>query len=441
MKIKKMSKKIFILFSVSLAFLFSVCLAMPAFAGEASLYFSPASGTFYLGSTFDISIFLNTGGNDVNAVKVDLKFDPRKLQIASPTAGKSFISVWISQPTYSNINGTAFFQGGIPSPGINTSAGLVSTITFRAVAPGETSVSFLDSSQVLLDDGRGTDILTSLGRGVYAIVIPPPEGPKVFSSTHSDQNKWYKDNNPTFSWEKEEGITDFSYSIDNDFQGVPDNTPEGDHTSVSYSDLEDGFWYFHVKAKKGDIWGGTSHYLVQIDATSPADFTLVFEPVLRSPNLTSREPILSFITTDALSGLNHYELKVISLNKEKTETGFFVEIASPYKLPRLELGEYQIVVRAYDLSGNWRDVSQKIEVIEPGKIFYIIKGGIHIFGIFLSWWKVILILLLLIIFILGFILLWRRRQRSVYQRRKLLIGIKKKTKESEEEIKKRLGKT
>ncbi len=441
MKIKKMSKRIFILFSVSLAFLFSVCLAMPTFAGEASLYLSPASGTFYLGSTFDISIFLNTGGNDVNAVKVDLKFDPRKLQIASPTAGKSFISVWVSQPTYSNINGTAFFQGGIPSPGINTSSGLVSTITFRAVAPGETSVSFLDSSQVLLDDGRGTDILTSLGRGVYTIIIPPPEGPKVFSSTHPDQNKWYKDNNPTFSWEKEEGITDFSYSIDNDFQGVPDNTPEGDHTSVSYSDLEDGFWYFHVKAKKGDIWGGTSDYLVQIDATSPADFTIVFEPVLRSPNLTSREPILSFITTDALSGLNHYELKVINLNKEKTETGFFVEIASPYKLPRLELGEYQIVVRAYDLSGNWRDVSQKIEVIEPGKIFYIIKGGIHIFGIFLSWWKVILILLLLIIFILGFILLWRRRQRSVYQRRKLLIGIKKKTKENEEEIKKRLGKT
>ncbi len=441
MKIKKMSKRILILFSVSLALLFSVCFAMPTFAGGASLYLSPVSGTFYLGSTFDVSIFLNTGGNDVNAVEVDLKFDPRKLQIASPTAGKSFISVWISQPTYSNTNGNASFQGGIPSPGINTSAGLVSTITFRAVAPGETSVSFLDSSQILLDDGKGTDILSSLGRGVYTIVIPPPEGPKVFSSTHPDQNKWYKNNNPTFSWEKEEGVTNFSYSIDNDFQGVPDNIPEGDHTSVSYSDIEDGLWYFHVKAEKGDIWGGTSHYLVQIDTTSPADFTLVFEPVLMSPTITSREPIISFITTDALSGLSHYELKVINFNKEKAEAGFFVEVVSPYKLPRLDLGEYQIIVRTYDLAGNWQEVSQKIEVVEPGKIFYVIKEGIHIFNIYLTWWKATWILLLLIVFILVFIFFCRRRYKNISGKRRALKEIKNKTKKNREDIKKRLGKT
>ncbi len=59
--------------------------------GGASIYFSPASGTFYVGSTFDVSVFVNTNGNDVNAVRVDLKFDPKKLQVASPTAGKSFI--------------------------------------------------------------------------------------------------------------------------------------------------------------------------------------------------------------------------------------------------------------------------------------------------------------------------------------------------------------
>jgi len=439
-KILKINKRTVGLFIVGLILL-SLCLAMPAEAGGASLYLSPVSGTFYLGSTFDVSIFLNTGGNDVNAVKVGLKFDPRKLQIASPTAGKSFISVWISQPTYSNVEGTASFQGGMPSPGINTSSGLVSTITFRAIAPGETIISFLDSSQILLDDGKGTDILTFLGKGGYANVISPPEGPKVFSSTHPDQNKWHKDNNPTFSWEKEEGITDFSYSIDNDFQGVPDNISEGGHTSASYSDLENGIWYFHIKAKKGDVWGGTSHYLVQIDTDPPAGFTLVFEPALRSSTLISKKSILNFITTDAISGLSYYQLKFINFSKEKAkaEAGFFVEAISPYELPLFESGEWQIIARAYDLAGNWREVSQKIEVIEPGKIFYVIKGGIRIFGIYLAWWMVILILAILIIFIIVFVFFWQRRHKKTSQGRKILRKIKEKAKKNKENIKKRLG--
>ncbi len=434
-----MKKILLTLFILFLLFFAEVDFAR---AQGASFYFSPTTSTFFVESTFDVSIFVNTGGNKINAVKVDLKFDSKKLQIASPTAGKSFISVWISQPTYSNIKGTASFQGGIPSPGINTSAGLVSSITFRAIAPGETTISFLDSSQVLLDDGKGTNILNSMGRGVYDIIIPPPEGPKVFSSTHSDQNKWYKNNNPSFSWEKEEGVTDFSYSIDQDFHGVPDNIPEGDHTSVSYSDLKDGIWYFHVKAKKGNSWGGASHYLVQADTTPPASFSLNFEPTLKSPTITSREPIVSFITTDAFSGISHYELKTIDLTeagKEKAEAEFFVEVVSPYKLPFLNIGEYQIVARAYDLAGNWRDASEKIEVITLGEVFYTTKRGINIFGIYLSWRRVILILIFLIVIALGFIFWWRKGYKHICQKRKILKEIKEKTRKNRKNIKKKLN--
>jgi len=430
-------------FPILIAFVLAFTITSSVEAAGASLYLSPGSGTFFIGSTFDVSIFVNTKGNNVNAVKVDLKFDPRILQIASPTAGKSFISVWISQPTYSNITGTASFQGGIPSPGINTSSGLVSTITFRAIAPGETTVSFLDSSQVLLNDGEGTNILSSLGGGVYKIVIPPPEGPKVFSPTHPDQNKWYKNNNPSFSWEKEEGVTDFSYSINHSFYEVPDNISEGSHTSVSYSDLEDGIWYFHIKAKKGNAWGGVSHYIVQIDTTPPAAFTLAFEPFLRSPLMTSKEPIVSFITTDSLSGLDHYELKVIDLTEisEKKGTGFFVEVTSPYKLPALPLGEYEIIVRAFDKALNFQDSPQKIEVIPSERIFYITKRGINIWTIFLSWQKLILILVLLAILIL-IIILWRlRHHQLIHKRRLTLKRIEEIGKKNGEEVKKRLEKT
>jgi len=396
---------------VLLSFVFVFISGLPTMvqAAGASLYLSPNSGTFYVGSTFDVSIFVNTGGEDINAIQADLKFDSKKLQIASPTAGKSFISVWISQPTYSNIEGTAFFQGGIPTPGINTSAGLVSTITFRVIAPGETTIYFLDSSRVLLDDGKGTDILTSMGRGVYNLLIPPPEGPKVFSSTHPDQNKWYKNPNPTFSWEKEEGVTDFSYSLDFDSQGIPDNLPEGDFTSISFTDLDDGIWYFHIKAKKAGVWGGTSHYLVQIDSTPPASFIPEITPSTRT---SVSQPIVSFITTDALSGFDHFEIKIIDISpdREEKEVGFFIEVASPYKLPAFESGEYMLVVRAFDKAGNWRDESVKIEIIPKGT--GLTKKGIWFFGIFMPWWLIIIILILIFLLIIGLLTLrWRKYRR------------------------------
>ena len=432
-----MKKVLFILIILIISF----GVVSVAKAEGASLYLSPQTGTFFVGSTFDVSIFVNTGGNNVNAVEVDLKFDQRKLQIASPTAGRSFIAVWISQPTFSNTEGTATFQGGVPSPGINTSSGLISTITFRAINPGEAVVSILDSSQVLLDDGKGTNILSSMGRGVYKIIIPPPEGPKVFSSSHPDQNKWCNNNSPTLSWEKEEGVIDFSYSLDDIFYGVPDNISEGDYASVSYTDLEDGIWYFHIKAKKGDVWGGITHYILLIDTTPPAAFTLSFEPTLRSPVMTAREPIVSFITTDSLSGLSHYDLKLIDLTKapQKKETGFFVEASSPYQLPSLATGEYEVIVRAFDQAMNWQDSSKKIEVIPIEEIFYITKGGINIWTTFLPWWKVILILLPLIVAILVIVFFWYKRQKGLGQKRAALKEIKEKTKKNGQELKRKLN--
>ncbi|MDP3991264.1 MAG: cohesin domain-containing protein [Candidatus Nealsonbacteria bacterium] len=428
-------------FWISAILIFSFALILPIKAEGASLYLSPNSGSFFVGSTFNVSIFINTGDENINAVKADLKFDPQKLQIASPTAGKSLISVWVAQPTYSNTEGRVSFQGGVPSPGINTSSGLISTITFRAAAPGKAVISLLDSSQALLDDGKGTNILSSLGNGEYVIQVPPPAGPSIYSSTHPDQNKWYKNSSPTFAWDKEEGVADFSYSLDHNFHTVPDNIAEGSQTIVSYTDLEDGIWYFHVKAKKAGYWGGTSHYVVQIDTSPPAVFSLVFEPALGSPTMTSREPIISFITTDSLSGLNYYELKVIDLRKtlEKKDTAFFVEVSSPYKLPPVNMGEYEIIVRAYDQALNFRDASERVDVIPTDISFYITKKGINLWIIFLSWWWAIIVLIPFAIFVLVIVFQWQKIYRVVRRSEKRLIKTKEKAKKHKDEVKRKLG--
>ena len=408
-----------------------ICVPSAAKAtGGASLYFSPNQGTFYVGSTFNVSIFVNTGGNDINTIKVDLKFDPKKLQIVSPTIGKSFITIWVSQPTYSNIKGAVTFQGGIPHPGINTSSGLVSTITFRARSPGETTISFLSSSKVLLDDGKGTDILTSLSKGEYDLIIPPPAGPKISSSTHPDQNRWYKDNNPALSWQKEENISGFSWNLGNNSEEAPDSKIDGTQTFASYQDLDNGIWFFNLKAKSKDLWGGTSHYILQIDSAPPASFIPSVEPRGKSPE---KRRIVSFLTSDSHSGIDHYEVKVVEIKgSAEKEAAFFIEKTSPWHMPELSPDKYQIIVRAYDKAGNYRDAIQEIEITPPF-LSPITREGMRIKGVLFSWWTVSGVVLILFT-ILGIILyLWWRKHKDLSDE------LERHIQETEERLKKERG--
>lgn len=365
-------------------------------AEGASLRLSPQSGTFFVGNTFDVSVIVNTNDSRINAVKVDLRFPPDKLQVVSPVAGKSFIETWAASPTYSNTEGIISFSGGVPSPGISTSAGLVSTITFRVKTPGTATVYFLDSSLVLLDDGKGTNILKLFDKGEYILSPVPPEGPKIYSSTHPDQNVWYKDNNPVFFWERALGITDFSYNFDEDPKGMPDSVSEGGENIKSYTNIADGFWHFHVRSKKEGAWGATSNYTVHIDSTPPAPFN----PVIESSGKVKRiRPLISFMTSDAVSGIDHYEIKITGVTVPHAT--YFVEIVSPYRVPLLEPGEYSIIVRAYDRAGNWRDGIIDIRVV-GSKIFSFEKQGILFRGILYRWGLVVSVLIILLALI-GFL--------------------------------------
>ena len=79
-------------------FIFSFFVFNLVKAAAASLYLSPSQGTFLLGSTFSISIYVDTKESEINAVEVDLRFPPDILQVTTPTAGESFISEWITPP-------------------------------------------------------------------------------------------------------------------------------------------------------------------------------------------------------------------------------------------------------------------------------------------------------------------------------------------------------
>src|SRR5689334_3080781 len=193
----------------------------PARAAGASLSISPLAGTYEVGATVDVSFIVDTGGEAINAVQADILFPADKLQVVNPVASTSFISIWVTPPTYSNTDGTVHFQGGLPSPGIKTSGGVVSTVTFRIKSPGAAIIQFAPTSQVLRNDGQGTNILTSSGSAHFTLKNPPPAGPVVTSPTHPDSNQWYSNPQVQLSWEGTEGALGYSYTFDQTAKSTP----------------------------------------------------------------------------------------------------------------------------------------------------------------------------------------------------------------------------
>ena len=72
-------------------------------AAEASLYLSPASGTYELGSSFSMSIVVNSGGGvGINASDAVVVFDPAFLRISKVSQTGSIFNLWTTEPGFSN---------------------------------------------------------------------------------------------------------------------------------------------------------------------------------------------------------------------------------------------------------------------------------------------------------------------------------------------------
>ncbi len=396
-----------------------VCLHTHIAAAQepASLFVSPAGGSFTVGSTFTVSIFLNTNGESVNAIDMAVRFPADKLQVVSPSSGRSIIGVWVAQPTYDNREGTLRFRGAIPNPGINTSQGLVSAITFRVVSTGLATIRIDDESKVLLNDGKGTDVFGQVGNGVYRLALPPPAGPIVASPDRPDQERWYNTPTATFEWAGDGAVEGYSYVLNDQPVDAPDDISEGTKNSQFYRTISDGNSFFHIKSLRNGVWGGVTHYALKIDTKPPAEFPIAISPNART---SARRVTISFETTDALSGVDRYELKIIPLTpggaKPTTEQSFFIETESPY-ITDLEEGDYDIVVRAHDRAGNYVQETQRLEIVQA--VFEVVSTqGIRFRGnILMSWawfWGIIggLVAILVVVAIVV-----RRRHHQVHQAR------------------------
>lgn len=359
-----------ILFSI-FYFLFSAAVAN---AQRASLFLAPSSGTYTVGNTFLVQVKVNSGGVAINAADGTIIFDPDKLEVVRLSKDESIFSLWVQEPTFSNSLGTINFAGGKPSPGFIGAAGTILNITFKAKTAGTANLTFASGS-VLADDGKGTNILTSIGSAVYNLTsreitpIPPPKeeytpaptlnqpplSPVVSFSNCPDEEKWCSNNSPVFEWKLPSDVTAISYTIDQNPTTNPKEIFEP-KTSVSFSNLEDGVWYFHINFKNQYGWGELAHRKLMIDTKPP----LMFEIEVQQKDPTDPKPILLFDTTDELSGIECYEVKIAE-NEPVQVKG--ITKKNPFQLPAQPPGTHKILVRAFDKAGNFTDAKTEVEIL------------------------------------------------------------------------------
>lgn len=345
---------------------------------------SPRSGSYVAGSTFEVPLLINTNGASINSIDIKVNFDHTKLSVVEPSGGKSFISFWSESPKYNNLDGTIRYIGTI-SEGFVSESGLVAMITFKALSSGATIVDIDSSSKIYLNDDLDTIAIVDLGRGEYNILNKASEGVQVFSETHPFENKWYNNNSPIVSWNPVTGASGYSFVLDNKPFTVPDNVVDSTENTAGHENLTDGLWYFHIKAQKPSGWGNTGHFIVRIDTAPLASFTPTVNSFSAAAILSDRN-LISFFTTDNLSGVDHYEVASINSSQSISDAPVFIEASSPFPVPVIKEGTMKVIVRAFDQAGN---VSEGFVEVSPAlRIVSFVKE---------NWVAVLLSLLLLLL--------------------------------------------
>ncbi len=194
----------------------------------------------------------------------------------------------------------------------------------------------------------------------------PPPKVQISSPTHPEQGKWYSCNDTTLVWSTDREAEGFSYLFDQNPLTNPDTTADCDCLQVSFNGVEDGTWYFHLRAKGEGGWGGARHFALHIDTTAPdpPPISSSSHPVqgeqYQNPDLE-----LQWTPPQDESGIAGYSY-LLDRNPTTVPDQVSEGLISEKNFPGLEEGPWYFHLRARDHATNWGAVSHfRIEIRTP----------------------------------------------------------------------------
>lgn len=179
--------RLFKTLGVAIVMFAPVFLAQTVFAAQ--LYLTPASSTLPPGETAVLDLRLDPQGPPcVNAAEVNVGFPKNLLEGVDVGRGNSIFTLWVEPPMIKQDFGLITLTGGIPggycgrTPGDPALTNVIATLVFRAygastTVPADAKVSILNTSKVLLNDGKGTPAkFTSRDATLAISFASPPQG-------------------------------------------------------------------------------------------------------------------------------------------------------------------------------------------------------------------------------------------------------------------------
>jgi hypothetical protein len=307
---------------------------------------------------------------------------------------------------------------------------------FQAVAAGTAKISF-SSGSVLANDGIGTNILTSMSGASFTVAsvaaptITPASnatpttstptkkpvqqpsaaisGITVTSDPATVEDGWYSLNSIKFNWNIPIGADGVWYVFATDPSAAPSvATVANQTTSISYnlSSTNDGVWYFMISSETNGIWSPVITKELRLDRIPPQPFTITRTDSDPADTLIT----FTWSTTDALSGLAHYEIKI-------GDGGWFdpegLRQGSSYVISQSAVGTKTLAVRAIDNAGNIQEEDTTFHVVAPNgwqEWWYQVTR----FSLFSVFALVILIILFVILYYLLVwnLLAWKRKAKK-----------------------------
>ncbi len=442
--------------AAALFVVFALALFVPT-AHAAETLVSPATGTYTKGQTFTATMRVNPQGKSVNAVEATLTFDTSKLQVVSVSKTGSVFSLWTTEPTFSNTQGTIQFGGGSPTP--FTAQSTRGVVTFRANGEGDAAVDW-KSASVLAADGLGTDVFSGSVKGTYTIgagtATPPPEtpeptdepveeldtepeesndttiafgdpprAPEVGSKTFLDPDTWYATTTGLFTWDLPFDVSDLFMEIATSATNTPTKRVDPPVAEILLTDkeLKDGVQYLSIQFKNQVGMGAITNRKIMVDVTPPMPFTIN----VRAGNSTSSFPTLHFEAKDPTSGIDYYELTIadrepVTVTPDEARLGFL--------LSQLEDGTYTVRVKAYDKAGNVIESSTPLLITAGWTKPKEGEGGSSFWSIFSLRNFILVSLFFAVIGLIGYII-YLRKQFTKKEGR-----LRKETKEIQDQMEK-----
>ncbi|MBU1628394.1 cohesin domain-containing protein, partial [bacterium] len=364
--ISRRQKNIFLIFAM-----FFVFFAFSKISFAAIFNLTADKDLYKIGDQVEVNIKIDSEDTGINVAQVTLKYDPSLLEVKSLDRKDSVFSFWLSEPEYSNTDGTIDFIGGSTS-GFTGKSLQVLKVLFKVKGTGTANLTFTDGA-ISAADGSGTNVLTTMnGLEIKSLskseiiktgptqiereaeVAPnAPAKPVLNISLYPEPKDWYSQTSDfSVKWDLPRDITGVATILNK----IPTSQPsvsEGLFDNKIFKAIDDGVWYLHVRFKNNIGWGVTNHYRIAIDTVPPLPFEV---RILESVSPDNPTPTIKYESKDQFSGISEYTIVVDDVPKDSTEK-------AEYTLQNLKPGLHLIKIVARDKAGNATESKMNVEIL------------------------------------------------------------------------------